>query len=81
MIFVTSTGSSELSFVTSRKFVIYFYTSCEQVTVLPFILEVSWVNRLKYFSSFISIIEDRGSTLDKVQCYKSEGPWFDPSWC
>ena len=24
---------------------------------------------------------DRGSTVVKVQCYKSEGRWFDPSWC
>jgi len=24
---------------------------------------------------------DRGNTVFKVLCYKSEGPWFDPSWC
>jgi len=24
---------------------------------------------------------DRSSTAVKVLCYKSEGPWFDPSWC
>ena len=24
---------------------------------------------------------DRASTLVKVLCYKSEGRWFDPSWC
>ena len=24
-------------------------------------------------------IEDRGSTVAKVLCYKSEGHWFDPS--
>ena len=24
---------------------------------------------------------DRGSTVVKVLCYKSEGRWFDPSWC
>ena len=23
----------------------------------------------------------RGSTVVKVLCYKSEGHWFDPSWC
>jgi len=23
----------------------------------------------------------RGSTVAKVQCYKSECHWFDPSWC
>ena len=25
--------------------------------------------------------EDHGSTVVKVLCYKSEGHWFDPSWC
>ena len=24
---------------------------------------------------------DRGSSVVKVLCYKSEGRWFDPSWC
>jgi len=23
----------------------------------------------------------QGSTVVKVLCYKSEGRWFDPSWC
>jgi len=25
--------------------------------------------------------EDRGSTVVKAMCHKSEGRWFDPSWC
>ena len=24
---------------------------------------------------------DRDGTVVKVLCYKSEGRWFDPSWC
>ena len=24
---------------------------------------------------------DHGSTVVKVLCYKTEGRWFDPSWC
>jgi len=24
---------------------------------------------------------DRSSSVVKVLCYKSEGCWFDPSWC
>jgi len=28
-----------------------------------------------------STLEDRDSTVVKVLCYKSEGHWFDPSWC
>jgi len=36
--------------------------------------------------SFLLIMDpkergDRGSTMVKVLCYKSEGSWFDPSWC
>ena len=29
----------------------------------------------------IKEIGDRGSTVVKVLFYKSEGRWFDPSWC
>jgi len=32
-----------------------------------------------YCSTFA--VGDRGSTVVKVLCYKSEGRWFDPSWC
>jgi hypothetical protein len=27
------------------------------------------------------IIWDRGGTVVKVLCYKSEGHWFDSRWC
>ena len=27
------------------------------------------------------VIRDRGSTVVKLLCYKSEGRWFDPRWC
>ena len=26
-------------------------------------------------------VGDRGSTVVKALCYKSEGRWFDPRWC
>jgi hypothetical protein len=32
-----------------------------------------------YVSLFVTA--DRGSTVDKVLCYKSEVRCFDPSWC
>ena len=32
------------------------------------------------FLVLISVV-DRGSTVVKVLCYKSEGHCFDPSWC
>ena len=29
----------------------------------------------------VNLLGDRGSTVVKVLWYKSEGRWFDPSWC
>ena len=34
---------------------------------------------LQYFPTHKQLA--RGSTVVKVLCYKSEGRWFDPSWC
>jgi hypothetical protein len=36
-------------------------------------------NLVLHSSNFAS--GDRGSAVVKVLCYKSEGHWFDPSWC
>ena len=32
-----------------------------------------------YIIWFFTYMGDRGSTVVKVLCYKSEGRWFDPS--
>jgi len=37
--------------------------------------------RTSYYILYINLYGDRGSTVVKVLCYKSEGRWFDPSWC
>ena len=29
----------------------------------------------------LNYLGDRGNTVVKVLYYKSEGHWFDPSWC
>ena len=34
-----------------------------------------------YFLFLLSLHGDRGSTVVKVLCYKSEGRWFDSRWC
>ena len=34
-----------------------------------------------YLFILVECIGDRGSTVVKALCYKSEGRWFDPSWC
>jgi len=42
--------------------------------------EINWA----YFlicEPYPMTVGDRGSTVVKVLCYKSEGRWFDPSWC
>ena len=32
-------------------------------------------------ASWVQSDKNRGSTVVKVLCYKSEGRWFDPRWC
>ena len=39
-------------------------------------LSVPWDNK-----DTVLVPGDRSSTVVKVLCYKSEGHWFDPSWC
>jgi len=34
-----------------------------------------------WFSGTTIVSGDRGSTVVKVLCYKSEGRWFDSRWC
>jgi len=34
-----------------------------------------------YFAYWVLNMGDRGSTVVKVLCYKSDCRWFDPSWC
>ena len=33
------------------------------------------------FVAYIDTVGDRGDTVVKVLCYKSEGGWFDSRWC
>ena len=40
-----------------------------------------WKESVKIFPKSIGYMGDRGSTVGKVLCYKSEGRWFDPNWC
>jgi hypothetical protein len=34
-----------------------------------------------YYYCYYSLTVDRGGTVVKVLCYKSEGRWFDSRWC
>jgi len=40
----------------------------------------TWSDR-DWFVVTIELWGDRGGTVVKVLYYKSEGRWFDPSWC
>ena len=42
---------------------------------------LSHENRRKFLILSLMIYGDRGGTVVKVLCYKSEGRWFDPRWC
>ena len=61
----------------------------ERTSVLPYItlrvllsvhFSSSVASDFKLYSSFIHI-GDRGRTVVKALCYKSEGRWFDSRWC
>jgi len=39
------------------------------------------IKKFIYYFLFIYLSGDCGSAVVKVLCYKSEGRWFDPSWC
>jgi hypothetical protein len=49
-----------------------------QQTTTSFYLNSLYIR--EYFT-ILSICRDRGSTVVKVLCYKSEGRLFEPSWC
>ena len=44
-------------------------------------LEGPGIGRRTILRIYLEQIGDRSSTVVKVLCYKSEGRWFDPSWC
>ena len=44
--------------------------------------DLEWSKRIGLdFPDLPQSCGERGSTVVKVLCYKSEGRWFDPSWC
>ena len=36
---------------------------------------------IKQINFSLEMVGDRGGTVVKALCYKSEGRWFDPRWC
>ena len=48
---------------------------------LKIFIECGWYVIVVSYSGFLGSDGDRGGTVVKVLCCKSEGRWFDPSWC
>jgi len=44
------------------------------------VFKFKWLGLYLNFSTFF-VKGDRGSTVVKMPCYKSEGRWFDSRWC
>ena len=44
-------------------------------------IRIKYMYILNIYLNIYIYMGDRGSTVVKVLCYKSEGRWFDPSWC
>ena len=64
---------------------VLIYTSVVCVLLLIFCVYLS-ISCSVFASAFFKYnskpkLGDRGSTVVKVLCYKSEGRWFDPCWC
>ena len=43
-------------------------------------IEYLYIDNKELLCIIHSVERDRGGTVGKVLCYKSEGRWFDPSW-
>jgi len=61
----------------SVKFIANYLASHIYIYIYIYILYTIYI----YIYIYINIVGDRGSTVVKLLCYKSEGRWFDPSWC
>ena len=70
--------------VSSLNFsLIFHYSSVNYVRKLSKYIALSKVVTFCEFSIYFPLhaLKYRRSTEVKVLCYKSEGRWFDPSWC
>ena len=60
--------------------------TCYEVALITFLhpnvcINLSFTKMNTLFVLLTSLYRDRGSTVVKVLYHKSEGRWFDPSWC
>jgi len=64
-----------------------FQSNSTSIRPLCYYLDTSWTqtpastSSTRHFYVVLYKLGDCGSTVVKVLCYKSEGRWFDPSWC
>ena len=58
-----------------------FYTFCNLITCLIKRYTRRYARNTDSFKFVLLVLGGRSITVVKVLCYKSEGRWFDPSWC
>jgi len=63
---------------------VYWPTSVfisKNIRTLERVITFIWLGHDRDIDNLLATIGDRGDTVVKVLCYKSEGCWFDPGWC
>ena len=60
---------------------IYIYVYIYICNVAKICSRGDFAQKKPSYCSLQILLGDRGGTVVKVLCYKSEGRWFDPSWC
>ena len=60
--------------------VLVIITICVYGEAMQFCAELNYVLQAICYS-YSGVYGDRGGTVAKLLRYKSEGLWFDPSWC
>ena len=57
------------------------HRTSKKYTKLAELLYITHLLAHGHFRNSTKCTGDRGGTVVNVLCYKSEGRWFDPSWC
>jgi len=73
----SETSDQIISYIVRNQSIIIVYNEVRRI----FVDICGRCNALNIFQYPPMRLGDRGSTVVKVLCYKSEGHWFDPSWC
>ena len=72
--------------LTSHPFLVPWSRKSRAIPLLPLwairpVQNLSSCTRVHFTLLTFTLLEDHGSTVVKVLCFKSEGRWLDSSWC